>query len=96
MILHCLPLTDKQERALKYIVNILNSKGFPPTLSEIGKHLGCENLGSVFCILQGLEKKGYIVKLKRKHRGIELTDLGKKKVRAGSRKSVVYYSLSHY
>jgi SOS-response transcriptional repressor LexA len=77
-------------------MTIINTKGFPPTLSEIGRHMGFGNLGSVFCILRSLEKKGYIVKPKGKHRGIELTELVKRKISPRSRKSSVFYTLHHY
>jgi len=96
MGIYCLPLTDNQEKALRYIVTMINIKGFPPTLSEIGRHMGFRNLGSVFSILRSLEKKGYILKPKGKHRGIELTELVQRKMIAGSRRSSIFYSLHHY
>ncbi len=70
-----LPLTVQQKNTLKYIIDSINRNGYPPTIPEIQKELNYNNPGYVFKILYYLEKKGYIIRLKREHRGIRLTEL---------------------
>jgi len=62
---------------LRFIENFLFTRGFPPTLREIaeGIGLGIKNIASVQKHLKSLEKKGYIKRIPRKTRGIELTSL---------------------
>jgi len=62
---------------LRFIENFLLTRGFPPTLREIaeGIGLGIKNIASVQKHLKSLEKKGYIKRIPRKTRGIELTSL---------------------
>ena len=62
---------------MRFIENFLLTRGFPPTLREIaeGIGLGIKNIASVQNHLKSLEKKGYIKRIPRKTRGIELTSL---------------------
>ena len=62
---------------MRFIENFLLTRGFPPTLREIaeGIGLGIKNIASVQKHLKSLEKKGYIKRIPRKTRGIELTSL---------------------
>jgi len=62
---------------LRFIENFLLTRGFPPTLREIaeGIGLGIKNIASVQKHLKSLERKGYIKRIPRKTRGIELTSL---------------------
>ena len=78
-----LPLTTQQKNTLRYIVNSIDKNGYPPTIPEIQKALKYNNPGYVFKLLHYLEKKGYITKMKREHRGIRLTELGEAKFVAG-------------
>jgi len=73
-----LPLTSKQENALKYIYNYIRNKGYSPSFDQIQHHLHLNNPGSVFRILQGLEKKGYIIRKKHSPRRIRVTERGDK------------------
>ncbi|HDL60072.1 MAG TPA: repressor LexA [candidate division WOR-3 bacterium] len=70
-------LTGRQKEVLRFIENFLLTRGFPPTLREIaeGIGLGIKNIASVQKHLKSLEKKGYIKRIPRKTRGIELTSL---------------------
>jgi len=70
-------LTNRQKEVLRFIENFLLTRGFPPTLREIaeGIGLGVKNIASVQKHLKSLEKKGYIKRIPRKTRGIELTSL---------------------
>lgn len=62
---------------MRFIENFLLTRGFPPTLREIaeGIGLGIKNIASVQKHLKSLERKGYIKRIPRKTRGIELTSL---------------------
>ena len=62
---------------MRFIENFLFTRGFPPTLREIaeGIGLGIKNIASVQKHLKSLERKGYIKRIPRKTRGIELTSL---------------------
>jgi len=70
-------LTNRQREVLRFIENFLLTRGFPPTLREIAEGIGLDikNIASVQKHLKSLEKKGYIKKIPRKTRGIELTSL---------------------
>ncbi len=70
-----LPVTQKQKRILRHIVKTIRKKGYPPTIYELRNDLKINNLGTVYSHLTGLEKKGYITKIKNKERGIRLTDI---------------------
>ena len=70
-----LPLTQKQKHILRYIVKMIRKKGYPPTINELRNDLKIKNLGTVYSHLTGLEKKGYIKKIKNQERGIRLTDI---------------------
>ena len=76
-----LPLTKHQKSTLDHILDIINEKSYPPTISEIQNELGFRNPGYVHKILCYLAKKGYIVKLKKTPRGIRLTRLSEKLLR---------------
>ena len=53
-------LTDKQDRILKFIVEYVNDKGYPPSIREIGNAFGISSLRGVTVHLDALERKGYI------------------------------------
>ena len=53
-------LTDKQDRILKFIVEYVNDKGYPPSIREIGNAFGISSLRGVTVHLDALERKGQI------------------------------------
>jgi repressor LexA len=53
-------LTDKQDRILKFIVEYVNDRGYPPSIREIGNSFGISSLRGVTVHLDALERKGYI------------------------------------
>ena len=53
-------LTDKQDRILKFIVEYVGDKGYPPSIREIGNAFGISSLRGVTVHLDALERKGYI------------------------------------
>jgi repressor LexA len=54
------PLTDRQRAVLEFISQSIESRGYPPTLREIGEHMGIRSTNGVNDHLKALEKKGYL------------------------------------
>jgi len=52
-------LTQRQNQVLQWIRAFIDEHGLPPTVREIGAHLGIKS-SSVFDHLQALERKGYL------------------------------------
>jgi repressor LexA len=53
-------LTDRQKAVLDYISKSIEKHGYPPTLREIGEHMGIRSTNGVNDHLKALEKKGYL------------------------------------
>src|SRR6202012_1660890 len=53
-------LTDRQRAVLEFISQSIESRGYPPTLREIGEHMGIRSTNGVNDHLKALEKKGYL------------------------------------
>jgi len=66
------PLTNRQYKVLQYIDKHLHTKGFPPTLQEIGLAIGLTNVNAVRGHVLALEKKGYITKAPDQARSIQI------------------------
>lgn len=64
----------KQEEILEYIKDNLLSKGYPPTVREIGEKVGLRSTSSVHSHLEQLEKQGRIRRDPSKPRAIEIVD----------------------
>jgi repressor LexA len=54
------PLTDRQKAVLAFISSSIEERGYPPTLREIGEHMGIRSTNGVNDHLKALEKKGYL------------------------------------
>ncbi len=54
------PLTDRQRAVLDYIGGSIEQRGYPPTMREIGEHMGIRSTNGVNDHLKALEKKGYL------------------------------------
>ena len=67
-------LTRKQERVLGFLRDFLHHKGYPPTVREIANYLGLSGPHSAKRFLDMLEQKGYIRRLAKRSRAIELID----------------------
>ena len=55
-------LTKRQEDILTFIKEYIVSKGYPPTVREIGKALGVSSPATIHAHLHNLEEKGFIKK----------------------------------
>ena len=65
-------LSDPQSRMYAFIREYIRHEGRPPTNREIGQEVGIHSTGHVDYHLTILEKKGYIIRERRKSRGIRL------------------------
>ena len=54
------PLTDRQKAVLDFISRSIERRGYPPTLREIGEHMGIRSTNGVNDHLKALEKKGHL------------------------------------
>jgi repressor LexA len=54
------PLTKRQRQVLDFITRSLEERGYPPTMREIGQHMGIRSTNGVNDHLKALERKGYI------------------------------------
>ena len=53
-------LTRRQQEILDYISTSIHGRGYPPTIREIGKHMGIRSTNGVNDHLKALERKGYL------------------------------------
>lgn len=68
-------LTDRQRQALQFITDCLSDRGYPPTLREIGEHMGIRSTNGVNDHLKALERKGYLVREELKSRALRPLEL---------------------
>ncbi len=70
-------LTERQNQVLEYIRSSISRRGYPPTLREIGAHMGIRSTNGVNDHLRALERKGYLTREDMKSRALrpcEATD----------------------
>ena len=65
-------LTARQKAVLEYISDSIHVRGYPPTLREIGNHLGIRSTNGVNDHLRALERKGYLTREDMKSRTLRL------------------------
>lgn len=64
-------LTDRQAAVLDFIENHIEETGYPPTIREIGDHLGIKSTNGVNDHLKALERKGYLERQTGKSRALK-------------------------
>src|ERR1043166_1914011 len=69
-------LTDRQQQVLSYIRQSIHERGYPPTLREIGAHMGIRSTNGVNDHLRALERKGYLTREDMKSRALRPRDGG--------------------
>ena len=69
-------LTDRQQQVLRYIRQSISERGYPPTLREIGAHMGIRSTNGVNDHLRALERKGYLTREDMKSRALRPRELG--------------------
>jgi repressor LexA len=67
-------LTSRQQDVLEYIKTSVRTRGYPPSVREIGKAVGLSSTSTVHGHLAKLEEKGFIRRDATKPRTIEITD----------------------
>jgi repressor LexA len=67
-------LTHRQQQALDFISSCLEENGYPPTLREIGEHMGIKSTNGVNDHLKALERKGYLLREELKSRALRPVD----------------------
>lgn len=67
-------LSDKQQKILSYIKHSVQSKGYPPSVREIGQAVGLRSSSTVHAHLAKLEDAGVIRRDPTKPRAIEIID----------------------
>jgi repressor LexA len=65
-------LTKRQEQTLEFIRESIKDRGYPPTLREIGEHMGIRSTNGVNDHLRALERKGYLRREDMKSRALRL------------------------
>jgi repressor LexA len=65
-------LTNRQKDIYEFIRDKIESRGYGPTVREIGEAFGIESPNGVMCHLKALEKKGLIIRQERSARAIQL------------------------
>ena len=67
-------LTKRQEQTLDFIRHSIEDRGYPPTLREIGEHMGIRSTNGVNDHLRALERKGYLTREDMKSRALKLVE----------------------
>jgi repressor LexA len=67
-------LTKRQEQTLDFIRHCIEERGYPPTLREIGEHMGIRSTNGVNDHLRALERKGYLRREDMKSRALKLVE----------------------
>ncbi|MFA5030047.1 MAG: transcriptional repressor LexA [Patescibacteria group bacterium] len=67
-------LPKKKREILEYLQEVIKSRGYAPTLSEIAQHFHVSSLATIHEHLQFLEKKGFIQKGKNDPRSISIVN----------------------
>lgn len=76
-------MSERQQRILAFIKSEVDSRGYPPSVREIGEAVGLRSSSTVHGHLTRLEELGYIRRDPSKPRAIEiLDDLSSPKIRA--------------
>lgn len=70
------PLSPRQKEILDFIRSEVRSKGYPPSVREIGEAVGLSSSSTVHAHLEHLEELGYIRRDPTKPRAIELLTEG--------------------
>jgi len=55
-------LTHRQQQILDFITGSIQERGYPPTIREIGKHMGIRSTNGVNDHLKALERKGMLTR----------------------------------
>jgi len=65
-------LTERQREVYELIRDLIRTRGYGPTVREVGTHFDIRSPNGVMCHLKALEKKGLITRDPQKSRAIQL------------------------
>lgn len=65
-------LTERQNQVYEFLRSYIREQGKPPTIKEVGRHLGIRSTNGVYKMLVALETKGYIKRTPHEARGLEI------------------------
>lgn len=65
-------LTARQQDALRFILGYQEANGVPPVLKEIAEGISCRSLNAAFQLVEGLEKRGAVIRTAAQWRGINV------------------------
>ena len=65
-------LTERQMEILCFIVSYTDSKGYTPSMRDVGEYVGVDSTNAVSGHLNALEKKGYIARTPRIARSLRV------------------------
>ena len=80
-------LTDRQKEILQFIVRETETRGFPPTIREIGEEMEIRSTNGVNDHLKALERKGYLNRGEQQSRALVATKRARMVLGLGARKS---------
>src|SRR6476659_10130299 len=80
-------LTKRQQEIWEFLVQYVDSHGYPPTVREIGERVGLASPSTVHAHLANLERAGYLRRDPTKPRALELTGLRRQSPRSGRESS---------
>lgn len=66
------PLTQRQHKALTFISDYVDEKGYPPTLTEVQNYFGFAVINTASQLVTAIQKKGYIEREKNKPRTLKV------------------------
>lgn len=72
-------LTKRQQEVYEFLRDQISTRGYGPTVREIGDHFDIKSPNGVMCHLKALEKKGLISRESNMSRAICLTDTSNQK-----------------
>ena len=70
------PLTTRQKKALDFVNSFIQNKGYAPSLRELAKFLGTENLSTAQYFVKQLSHKGHLKRDHYKNRGLTPITVG--------------------
>lgn len=79
-------LTDRQRQILTFIVKETETRGFPPTIREIGEEMDISSTNGVNDHLKALERKGYLLRGEQQSRSLVPTKRARLVLGLGARR----------
>lgn len=79
-------LTERQRQILNFIVKETESRGFPPTIREIGEEMDIRSTNGVNDHLKALERKGYLLRGEQQSRALVPTKRARMVLGLGAKK----------